>query len=784
MLTVDQLQPETQKAVFIKVTGIVQGVGFRPYVYRLATELGLGGSVRNRGDAGVETLVSGPPGQVAAFEERLANELPPLARIYSLEAEPWNTQDIPQDVRGGVFRIEASTSEGSGGGTIPPDVAICEECLSDIKNATRYQGYWATSCTNCGPRYTLAETLPYDRERTSMLEFPLCPECAREYEDPLDRRFHAQATACPHCGPRLEFVGGDGTIEREPVECLAEALRAGKIVAIKGIGGSHLACDATSEVAVARLRERRHRFFQPFAVMATPAMIPAIAKATPEELEAIASARRPIVVLPLCQGANLAHSVNPGMHTVGVMLPYTGLHHLLFERIDFPLVMTSANFPGLPMAIDNGAILSELAPVADGFLLHDRRIVSRCDDSVVRWSAGAPRFIRRSRGWAPTPIEVDLGPEPILALGAELQNAICLYADGKAYLSQYIGDIANLETLDYLKETIGHLLALTGHRMPKLIACDLHPQFLTSEVARELAAESPGTQIVPVQHHHAHVASVMAEHGLDRAVGIALDGIGIGSDGQVWGGEVLVVEHGRFDKVGGLRPVSMPGGDAATRYPARMAAAYLFAAGLQGDELGDFILDLPFRGGEVERNVVLRQLESGVNSPMTSSAGRFLDAASALLRLCDERTYEGEPAMRLEAAAARGTALDIEPPVVARETGSGTLRELDGPTLFVRLCRMKQEGASTNDLAATAQRTFAKGMAQMAIDAAREWGIGGVCLSGGCVVNDAIASRLQESFEAAELGFFMNSVVPCGDGGVALGQAAVAASRIPFSQAS
>lgn len=782
MLTLEKLQCEKQEAVAITVSGIVQGVGFRPYVYRLATELGLGGSVRNRGDAGVEILVSGPPSQVVAFAERLPKELPPLAKIDSLETAPYHVEMPPQDVQWGVFKIEESSSEGSGGGTIPPDVGLCEECLSDIQQATRYQGYWATSCTNCGPRYTLAETLPYDRERTSMADFPLCPECAREYEDPLNRRFHAQATACPNCGPRLEFRGTEGTVSGDPIEGLAVALRAGKIVAIKGIGGSHLACDATREEVVARLRERRRRYFQPFAVMATPAMIPAITNATPEELEAMASPRRPIVVLPVVEGSYLAPSVNPGMHTVGVMLPYTGLHHLLFEQIGFPLVMTSANFPGLPMAIENEAILSELAPVADGFLLHGRRIISRCDDSVVRWSAGAPRFIRRSRGWAPTPIEVDLGPEPILALGAELQNAICLYAGGKAYLSQYIGDIANLETLNYLKETIRHLLALTGQRVPKLIACDLHPQFLTSEVARELAAESPGTRIVPVQHHHAHVASVMAEHRLDRAVGIALDGIGYGTDGQIWGGEVLVVEHGRFERVGGLRPVPMPGGDAATRYPARMAAAYLFASGLQGDELGELLMGPPFQGGEAERSVVLRQLESGVNTPMTSSAGRFLDAVSALLGLCDERTYEGEPAMRLEAAAARGSALEIEPPVVARETGSGTLWELDGPALFVGLSRMKQEGISTDDLAATAQWALAQGMARMAIAAAREMGLGDVCLSGGCAVNDALASHLQESIEAAGLRFWMNSAVPCGDGGVALGQAAVAA-RIAGAQA-
>ncbi len=506
---------ETPVRVRVHANGIVQGVGFRPFVYRIAVRRGLSGHVRNLGDAGVEIEVEGPEEAVQDFLLALREEAPPLAEIQRLQVQKLP----PAGDRG--FRILASRGGGEGGGTIPPDIATCDRCLADIDDpGSRYFGYWATSCTDCGPRFTVIESLPYDRPRTSMRDFPMCDGCRREYEDPLDRRYHAQTIACPACGPRLSYLEEGRELGGDPIERAAVALRAGKIVAIKGIGGTHLACDATSKAAVAELRRRLGRPGQPFALMAPLPLVKEFAEVSPEAERLLKSPRRPIVVLPK-KGEGLAPSVAPGLHTVGTMLPYSGLHHLLFKRIDFPLVMTSANLPGRPMLIENERILSELAGVADGFLLHDRRIVARCDDSVVRLAAGAPVFLRRSRGWVPEPIPVDLGEEPVLALGAELNVTFALYHRGKAFLSQHIGNVEHLATQEFLREAMEHLLRITGAPMPEVLVCDLHPAFPTTHLAEEL-----GREVIRVQHHVAHVAGLAGEHGLPEIVGIVVDGYG------------------------------------------------------------------------------------------------------------------------------------------------------------------------------------------------------------------------------------------------------------------
>ncbi|MBC7219986.1 carbamoyltransferase HypF [Candidatus Bipolaricaulota bacterium] len=736
----------------IHVVGTVQGVGFRPFVYRTAVGQGLAGHVRNLGDAGVEIEVEGDPASLARFITALRHEAPPLAEIEDLEL----TELSPNGDR--EFRIAPSLGGGGGRGTIPPDVATCAACLADIAAPeSRYRGYWATSCTDCGPRFTVIEGLPYDRPRTAFREFPMCPDCQREYTDPLNRRYHAQTIACPRCGPRLRYVEAGHEAIEDPIARVAVALCAGKVVAIKGLGGTHLACDATREEVVAELRRRLGRPGQPFALMAREDQVERFARPNPEEWALLRSPRRPIVVLPLKPGT-LAPSVAPGLDTVGVMLPYTGLHHLLLERSPFPLVMTSANYPGRPMLIDDARILGELSNVADSFLLHNRRIVARCDDSVLRLTGGAPTFLRRSRGWVPEPIAVDLGEDPLLALGGDLNVTLAVYRQGKAYLSQHIGNTEHLDTLEFLRRALDHLLHLAGIPLPTRIACDLHPRFATTRLAQELG------EAIPMQHHVAHVAGLAGEHGVEELVGIAVDGYGYGTDGEAWGGEVIVWKGGEWERVGSLAPVPMPGGDLATLRPGRMAASYLLAAGLDPAASG-------LRPEETE--AVRIQIERGVNCPRTTSAGRFLDAVAAWLGICRERTYEGEPAMRLEAAAAGGTAAEL--PLLLRERDGR--RILDTVDLFRALDALRAEGTSTGDLAATAQDALARGLARIAVEAAQERGIAAVGLTGGVAVNDAIATATRSVVEKAGLRFLAHRLVPPGDGGLAFGQLVHAACQ-------
>ncbi|MFH1609011.1 MAG: carbamoyltransferase HypF, partial [Candidatus Bipolaricaulota bacterium] len=689
---------------------------------------------------------------VASFLAALRGEPPPLAVIEGLEVE-----DLPPTGTA-EFSILPSLDGGEGTGTIPPDVATCPACVTDIADPeSRYHGYWATSCTDCGPRFTVIEGLPYDRPRTAFREFPMCSRCRQEYVNPLDRRYHAQTIACPTCGPRLRFLAEGRELSGNPIWHAQEALLAGKVVAVKGMGGTHLACDATREESVAELRRRLVRPGQPFAIMAREDQVEEFAQPSAEEWALLRSARRPIVVLSLRPGY-LAPGVVPGLHTVGTMLPYTGLHHLLFGDLEFPLVMTSANYPGRPMLIENERILADLSGVADGFLLHNRKIVARCDDSVVRIAAGAPIFLRRSRGWVPEPIPLDLGDEPLLALGGDLNVTLAVYVRGKAFLSQHIGNTEHLDTLEFLRAGLDHLLRLVGVPILRVIACDLHPRFATTRLAQELG------EAIPVQHHVAHVAGLGAEWGVDALVGIAADGYGYGEDGQAWGGEILVWRKGTALRVASLAPVPMPGGDLATLRPGRMAASYLLAAGL--DPAGSGL-------SPAEIAAVRIQVARSVNCPFTTSAGRFLDAVAAWLGISRERTYEGEPAMRLEATAARGQILDI--PLPLRSFEGRTV--LDVVALFRSLAELRDGEASVEDLAATAQAALAQGMARLAVAVAQEEGIGAVGLTGGVAVNDAIASTIRAEGEGAGLRFIAHRAVPPGDGGLSFGQLVHAARQ-------
>ena len=743
----------------IIVTGVVQGVGFRPFVYRIAHAHGLGGSVCNRGDAGVEIEVEGDADAIAAFVRDLRNQPPTLARIETVSTETIALRDEAD------FRIIASKEKIGSAGAIPPDIAICDDCIADIFGDTRYHGYWATSCTNCGPRFTVIEALPYDRPRTSMRDFPMCTVCHAEYTDPRDRRYHAQTIACPECGPQLTFDGSPA----DPITHAATALKAGKIVAIKGIGGTHIACDATNSEAVSELRARLGRPGQPFALMASVELVEKIAEVSPVEWELMRSPRRPIVVLRQRPGA-LPDAIAPGLDTIGVMLPYSGLHYLLFAQLDFPLVMTSANRPGAPMLIENSRIERELAGIVDHYLLHDRRIVARCDDSVVRVSGGSAKLLRRSRGYVPEQFQLDLGPDSILALGPESDLTVAVYFDGRVTISQHIGTVDDLDTFAFLKRAIGHLRRITGAPEPQIIACDLHPEFITTRYAAELAARA-GARLVPVQHHVAHFASAMGEHKLRDAVGIVLDGYGYGTDGTAWGGEIFVARDRTITRVGSLAPASLPGGDLAARKPARMAAAYLHAAGVARGEMMRFLQARGMTNQEAE--IILRQLAAGVNTPLTTSAGRFLDAVAAMIGVATLRTYEGEPAMRLEAAAATGRAVEIAPHILNRNG----LAVLDVVSAFHTLYEMRNT-VTPADIAATAQAYLADGIARIAVTHARTARITAIALSGGVMYNDAISGRIRRHIEAAGFRCYTNALVPPGDGGVSLGQAVIASGAL------
>lgn len=773
----------------VQVGGVVQSVGFRPFVYRTATDLGLRGRVRNLGDAGVGVTLEGPPDRVDAFVDALETDPPPLARVetVTVETEPVAAYSYES------FEIAASDAGERGAGTVPPDTAVCDACLADLRDpSSRYGGYWATACVDCGPRFTVIEDLPYDRERTSMAPFPLCPACAEAYRSPANRRYHAQTVACPACGPGLafqphddsavEFADRDGVdplprsrsvVEGDDaaVDAASDTLAAGGVVALKGIGGAHLACDATSPDAVATLRDRTGRPAKPFAVMApSVASVETFATVSAAERDLLRSARRPIVVLDRRDGS-LASGLAPGLHTVGAMLPYSGVHHLLFDRVDGPIVVTSANRPGLPMQTSNRAILGQLRDVADGSLLHDRRIVRRCDDSVVRSVDGRRRLLRRSRGHVPLPVPAPTpGTADVLAVGPERDVAAAVLAGDDCYLTQHVGSVTDVETFEFLETAIDDVLSLTGHERPSVVAHDAHPSFRTTAHATDLVDRGDADRAVAVGHHHAHAASVLLEHDRSRAVCITADGVGYGPDGTVWGGEVLDATLAEAERVASLAPAPMPGGDRATRLPVRLLA------GLLADRDGVDVQSVVDDGapGADELAVVDRQLDAGVNTPTTTSAGRFLDAVAALAGVCHERTYEGEPALRLEAAAAEGTPRDIAVPY---DEADGR-PVVDTPRAAERLVELRRDGAAPADVAATGQRLLADGLARLAVDAAVDRGVDAVGFTGGVAYNEAICRRVCRRVREAGLAYLANEAVPPGDGGVAYGQAGVAAARV------
>ncbi|MEJ5358621.1 MAG: carbamoyltransferase HypF [Desulfobacterales bacterium] len=744
------------------VNGIVQGVGFRPFVYQLALRHGLKGEVGNTSE-GVQIDIEGPPEKLAAFEAELVSRTPPLARITELRAADGEVRGLQ------TFRIAESRRGTSMETLIPPDVAVCADCLAELFDPhDRRFRYAFINCTNCGPRYTIIEDIPYDRPKTSMRDFPMCAACRAEYEDPADRRFHAQPNACPVCGPRLELrsAAGERVEAADPVAAAAALLREGAVLAVKGLGGFHLAVDAFDARAVARLRERKRREEKPLAVMSPDlAAVRAYAFVEEEEGRLLSSPERPIVLLRKRPESPLAAGVAPRNRDVGVLLPYTPLHHLLLAEGFSALVMTSGNLSEEPIASGNEEALARLSGIADAFLLHDRGIVRRCDDSVVRRVAGKTRFVRRARGYVPRPVFLSRRLPPLLAVGAELKNTVCLVKGDRAFLSPHIGDLENLATYEAFCETIAHLERVLEIR-PEILACDLHPDYLSTRWAEERS----GVALRRVQHHHAHVAACMAEHGLEGPViGIACDGTGYGPDGTVWGGEVLAADTVGFERLAHLACVPMPGGTAAIREPWRMAVSHLQAAYGSGFSR----LELPFLAevGAEKIRAAAALGASGINSPLTSSLGRLFDAVAAIVGLRRRVAFEGQAAMELEMEAAEGVEDAYE-----TEWEEGSPRRILPEPILRGVVADVLRGRPASEISAR----FHNGLVRLFVRLCRriraERGLSRVVLSGGVFQNARLLADLSCGLAAAGFAVYSHEQVPTNDGGIALGQALIAGS--------
>ena len=748
----------------IHVRGTVQGVGMRPFVYRLARELGVAGRVRN--DARGVTIEAFAPAELLdAFAVRLRAERPPAAAFDAVSSEA-----IPHEPAE-AFVIVESAGADERRVSIPPDLATCGACLAEVRDpADRRHLYPFTNCTDCGPRFTIARDVPYDRKATTMAPFRMCPDCRREYGDPSDRRFHAEPNACPACGPRLELrtPAGDPVAAKDPVASAAAALREGRIVAVKGIGGFHLACDATSSAAVRLLRERKRREEKPLAVMAADlASAERLAVLGDLERTLLASVERPIVLCPRRPDSGLAPEVAPDSPLLGLFLPYSPLHHLLLAAAGRPLVMTSGNLSEEPIAYRNADALSRLSAIADLFLLHDREIETRADDSVARLVAGRPLVMRRSRGFVPRPVRVARPlSRTVLGCGAHLKNAFCLAAGDQATLGPHIGDLDDLSTYASLEAAVARMERFLRLR-PELVAHDLHPQYLSTRYALE-RARALGVPAVPVQHHHAHVAACMAEHGLPGPViGVAYDGTGLGTDGASWGGEVLVAGYAGFERAATLRPIPLAGGDRAVREPWRTALAALDEAFAGAPPLDALALFRSVTAREVE--VVRRMIASGLNSPPAHGMGRLFDAVGALALGRGVSRYEGQVAVALDNAAGP----DGRSPYPFDVDEAASPWQLDWRPLVRAAAGDLLAGRGAGEVSARFHAALAVATADLVRRVARRHGRLPVVLTGGCFQNarlaEGVAGGLSGEFEV-----YLHGQVPPGDGGLALGQALVA----------
>ena len=742
------------KARKILTQGIVQGVGFRPYVYRLASDLNLKGHVRNLGNV-VEIIIEGE--NTDSFIERLPEELPPIAKIDSMTVEDIDFNDYSD------FEIIESGDSYSGVSVIPPDIAICDSCLEEIRNPKdrRYK-YPFNACTDCGPRFTVIESVPYDRIRTSMDEFPLCDDCLLEYREPLNRRYHGEAICCGDCGPQMAFYSGKEKIDsKNPIKLGAQKLEDGEILAIKGIGGTHLVVDAYNDDAIKELRGRLNRPNQAFAVMAKDLKaVQNYAQLSEKEIETITSNKRPIVILKKNDNYPFPDSLSPGLHNIGVMLPYSPMHYLLFDESDIDtFVMTSANTPGEPMMIENNEIING---VNDYSLVHNRKILNRCDDSVIRFRNNELSFIRRSRGYTPEPYKInyDVNDSNVLALGPELDVTFSIAKDNIAYPSQHIGNTNKPKTLEFLKQAIENMQRITKITEFDMIACDLHPHFFTTRLAYDLA-EKYDAEVIPVQHHHAHSVALANDHSIDEMIVIAADGVGYGSDATSWGGEILYTDISSFERLGHLQSQLMPGGDMATRYPARMLASIL--------NDGELIKDYSkyFKYGEMEIKNLFKQLDAGINVGKTTSTGRVLDSMAVALEIAHERTYEGECSMKLESCAYYSTK-NLEIPYIIEDNVLNTTE------ILKQVVKLYKNGEKKADVANAGQNAVAKGLAELAVKACDKKGLKDIGATGGVFYNEAITDAVKNSVKNSGYNFIEHINTCAGDGSVSLGQAIVA----------
>lgn len=733
----------------IEIRGLVQGVGFRPFVYRIATEAGLNGTVENRND-GVFIIVTCSENTLKDFISNIRHKAPPASRVESVNFS--ETEYV--DFKG--FEIVRSTSVSENITDVSPDIAVCDECLADMKTQPNRIGYPFINCTNCGPRFSIIQDLPYDREKTTMKVFEMCPSCRKEYTDVLDRRFHAQPVACEICGPEYTLHEGETKITGHTQIILrtAELLNAGKIVAVKGIGGFFIACDALNEDAVSRLRVLKNREAKPFAVMfSSPETTREFAEVSTEEETSLLSMNRPIVLLK--EKKPLAFSVNVGFDTVGAMLPYMPFHYLLFEKSGLKaVVLTSGNISDEPIITNNEKAISILGNICDAVLTYNRDIHNRTDDSVVRIMNSQERVFRRSRGYAPVPVKTQNRLEGILATGAELVNCFCIGKGNQAIMSQHIGDLQNMETYEFFTESIERHKKLFRFE-PSLIVTDLHPDYLSTRYAEEY-----NLPVVRVQHHHAHIASCMAEHGLNEPViGVAMDGTGLGDDGNIWGSEFLVCDYKSYERKAHFEYIPLPGGDKVTHEPWRTAVSLLY--GVYGEEFLNF--SLPFLQNIPQENIrmICAAIDKKINSPLSSGAGRVFDAVSAMINLCPVSRFHAEAPMRLESTIDHsvtqfydfipGSSISFQPMI--RQIVDDIINKTPQPVISARF-----------------HNTITEAIIQTVASISRETGIRKVALSGGSFQNKYLTERVENALSKAGFSVYSQHTIPCNDGGIALGQ--------------
>ncbi len=752
-----RLATESKK---ININGIVQGVGFRPFVYQLAKAHHLKGHVANTA-TGVLLHIEGLGEDIESFCRNLKEKAPPLSHITQI-----NIQSAPLKHYSNFSIIQSKT--GTHRFTlISPDMSICDDCRRELFDPKdRRYGYPFINCTNCGPRYTIIEDIPYDRPKTSMKHFSMCPQCRREYDDPENRRFHAQPNACPVCGPRISLhdnMGGEISAAN-PVEHAATLLKQGFVFAIKGLGGFHLAVDAENAAAVQTLRKRKLREEKPLAVMSYDlSAVRQYAHISREEAAILASPQRPIVLLRKKQDTPLAAEISPGNRTVGVMLPYTPLHYLLLRQNIKALVMTSGNLSEEPIAIDNADAYDRLKNIADYFLTHDRDIYLRSDDSVVKHIGDEMRFFRRSRGYVPIPVFLKEKIRPVLACGAELKNTICLTKENFAFLSQHVGDLENLATYSFFKKTIAHLKRILSIK-PEIVAFDMHPDYLSTQYA----TEQESIVKVAVQHHHAHVVSCMAENKVSEPViGLSFDGTGYGTDGKIWGGEIILARYERFDRLAYLSYTAMPGGAAAIKEPWRMAISYLYRT--YGKDLFNLKLPLIQRIEENKIRIIVEMIEKKVNSPETSSLGRLFDGVAAIAGIRQKTAYEGQAAMELEMAA--GSPGDE---IYEYDLRSETVLKIEPQPIIEGIVKDIEKGVAVSRISAKFHATLIHLFLQVCERLKEETRIKRVALSGGVFQNSILLAGLKKSLEKQGFVVLTHEKVPTNDGGIALGQAVIA----------